>query len=290
MKGQIVIPRSKSKLGALEITSDDYSFIQSFVLKHTGIKLDDQKKELLQNRLGGVLRSRGLSTVNQYRNSVLRNASRADIQELTDCITTNYTYFYREPAHFRLLLERVLPEVTARAERRGKRELRMWCAAASTGEEPYTLMMIQMEHFQRTYPNWDAGLLATDISRQALGSALQGVYTPEQLIKLPDHLRRRYTRPAGRRKVEVLPALRHEVTFRRFNLMNPLYPFQHGFDVIFCRNVLIYFDQKTRTEVLKKLASVTRPGGYVFISQAETVEFPEQLFETVSGSVFRRRG
>ncbi|MBH24963.1 MAG: chemotaxis protein CheR [Myxococcales bacterium] len=272
----------------LAVTDEDAAFFYAFIKRHTGIELNEQKKGLLENRLGGLLRSRGLSSVAAYRREVLSNPTPADVQELTDCIATNYTYFYREPAHFQFLLERVLPDITARAEKTGRRELRMWCAAASTGEEPYTLVMTQMEHFQAAYPQWDAGLLATDISRQALSVAQRGVYRTDQLMRLPRHLKSLYTRPVGQGQIEVLPALRKEVTLRRFNLMNPMYPFRGSFDVIFCRNVLIYFDEDSRQHVLQQLGRALRPGGYLFISQAETIEPPKKLFEVISGSVLRR--
>lgn len=269
---------------------DEYSRLSLMVERRFGIMLGPQKKLLVENRLQQLLKENGYPSFAAYWQAELADPSGAALGELADRITTNFTYFYREPDHFELLARRVLPELTSRiaAGRPGGsgRDLRVWCAAASTGEEPYTLAILLREWFGAEYASWQAGLLATDLSDRALAKARAGVYPIESLEKLPERWRR-WFRPAGNGTCRVDPVLAGDVTFRRFNLMNERFPFRRPFHVIFCRNALIYFGDEERRALAGRFHDALEPGGYLFIGHSETFGRDGAL-EYVHPAVYRR--
>ena len=183
-------------------------------------------------------------------------------------------------------------DATADIERQLQRsrdnDLRIWCAAASTGEEAYSLMLTVFEYFGPRYARLDAGLLATDLSMKALNKAAQGVYTTAQVQAIPPVLRERYFHQLDEHQYAVLPALRAEVVFRKFNLMAARYPFKKPFHIIFYRNVMIYFDALTRRKLVQKLYDFTSPGGYLFSGHAETIEREDRRYEYVRPAVYRK--
>ena len=211
------------------------------------------------------------------------------LDSLVNRISTNFTFFFREKDHFDYFREKVLKEMTERIMWEGHRDLRVWCAGCSTGEEPYTLAMLVMEHLGDSYALWEAGLLATDISAKALKKAIAGIYPEGALKQLPEHLRRRYFVRVNAEEYKVSDTLKHEVTFRRFNLMNQRFPFKRPFHVIFCRNVMIYFDPPTREALIQRFYQSMVPGGYLFIGHSETLGRKQPLFEYVRPALYKRR-
>lgn len=261
--------------------------LANFIHKHTGIHLTPQKYVLLNGRMSKLLRERGV-TFEQYELQVMGNPLPRDLAELANHMSTNHTYFSREVEHFNFLSREVFPWIRARSERTGKKELRMWCAAASTGQEPYTLAMLQMEFFGGEFSQWDAGLLATDISQQALAQAREGRYPASQVEGLSPVWQRSYFTRLSAEEFQVRPEVKKQVLFRPLNLVVPRFPFKRPFDVIFCRNVLIYFDVPTKEALTDRFHASLVPGGYLFLGMAEALADPKGLFRPVRPAVYQR--
>ena len=274
---------------AMGISDREFRLIRDLVYERFGINLTREKRALLVGRLGKLLRKQGFGSFQDYYKYLLADRSGRALDSLVNRISTNFTFFYRESEHFAFFLSPVLPEMARRIKGENHRDLRVWCAGCSTGQEPYTLQMLIREYFGKNYAMWEAGLLATDISAKALQTATRGLYPEEALDKLPRPLKRRYFRKAGDGEYEVADALKREVTFRRFNLMNERFPFRKPFDVIFCRNVMIYFDQPTRDALVRRFYENMVPGGYLFIGHSETLGREQSLYEYVKPAVYRRR-
>ncbi len=232
---------------------------------------------------------KGFTTFLQLVDFVKKDVSGTSLQELIDRMSTNHTFFYREPQHFKFFSEIVLPEMKLMLERQRSNDLRLWCAAASTGEEPYSILMTMMDFFKNDYAKMNAGLLATDVSSRVIQLAQSGLYTQEQVENISPLQLKKYFHQTPEGKWAVNKELRDDITFRRFNLMNAQFPFKKPFHVIFCRNVMIYFDTPTRKELVRKLYNCTVPGGYLFIGHSESIRDSECPFEFVQPAVFRRR-
>ncbi|MCA9627590.1 MAG: protein-glutamate O-methyltransferase CheR [Myxococcales bacterium] len=275
-------------VGGPELGLEEFRYLQTFIHKNFGISLADHKRGMLASRLRKVLDRHRLGSFREYVDTRLKQPTPDVLEELMNVVSTNHTYFNREPAHYDFF-SRVLPELSQRAEKRaGRKELRGWCAAASYGHEPYTLAMLLREHFGSRYAEWDAGLLGTDISAQALAVAQKGEYADEQVDAMPAHLRERYLERVGRDVWRVKEAVRGDVLFRRFNLMNAI-PFKKPFDYVFIRNVMIYFDTETRIELVKRIAQFIHPGGYLVVGLSESLPRGIPGIQSVSSGVYQRR-
>lgn len=253
----------------------EFVHLRDFVHTHLGIQLSEGKMSMVEQRLRPLVEARGHSSFREFIDVSLKQPSQALMTDLVNRITTNHTYFNRESEHFDFLMSKVLPELIPKIRSRtpsgSTPTFRMWCAAASRGHEPFTLAMLQRKHLGRDYSAWDAGLLATDISENALSVAVRGVYPGDEVEAMPKELRENYMRKMPDGNWEVLPEVRRDVTYRKFNLHSPVYKFKRAFDVIFCRNVLIYFDGPTKASVVDKLSQVLMPGGYLFVGLAESL-------------------
>ncbi|MCM8536501.1 MAG: protein-glutamate O-methyltransferase CheR [Lentisphaeraceae bacterium] len=267
----------------IDITQKEFSTISKLVYESFGIILNDSKRSLVVNRLNKLLRSRGLSTFSQYFQQLQSDKSGDELQLLANSISTNHTFFNRESRHFEYYSKEALPEVTKNIT---DNDLRVWCAASSTGEEPYTLAMLQKEFFGMQYNQWKAGLLATDISETALGKATQGVYPADEVNKLPPTLKNKYFSKSGD-EFAVKPDIKKEVAFRKLNLVKP-FKFKKPFHVIFCRNVMIYFDQPTKDSLIKRMYDYTVPGGYLFIGHSETIPRHNCPYKFIMPAVYRK--
>ena len=274
-------------IGHLELTDEDLRHLSALVYKHAGIVLDDQKRSLIVNRLQKDVVAHGFSSFHEYYEKILEDKSGHMLSHLIDRISTNFTYFWRESDHFVYLKKVVLPEITKKLERKGSHDLRIWCAAASTGEEPYTIVMMLKEFLGFRAHEWKHDILATDISSTALEKARKGVYHKDSIEKLPRELRK-YFRQVSDDYVEVREEIRRQVLYRRFNLMNKVYPFKGRFQVIFCRNVLIYFDPQTRAQLADRFYQVMEPGGYLFLGHTETMGRNNPHFRYVQPAVYQR--
>ncbi len=282
------LPPSHYGFPPMEITDEEFRAIRNLVYQKFGINLTEEKRALVIGRLGKFIRQLGFDSFREYYKYLISDKTGQALDPLVNRISTNFTFFFREKDHFEFFQNTVLKEMAKRIQRDGHRDLRVWCAGCSTGEEPYTLAMLMMEFFGTAYSQWEAGLLATDISARALQKAMVGTYPEEALKQLPGHLKTRYFNKSHTGEYSVSEYLRNEVTFRRFNLMNQRFPFKKPFHVIFCRNVMIYFDPLTREALTHRLYQSMVPGGYLFIGHSETLGRKQSLFQYIRPAVYRR--
>lgn len=272
----------------MPLTDQEFNRIREFVYSYAGINLTEQKRALVIGRLQKLVGKNGFTSFTQYLDWVEGEGGGAAVEEMINRISTNHTFFFRENAHFEYLRDTALPDVEAMMQRQGARDLRVWCAAAATGEEPYTLAMVLRDYFGTGYAQLDAGLLATDISTSALAAAANGVYSDERITHVPAKLKNKFLKKTAPDQWEVSPELKRDIMYRRFNLMNERWPFKGKFHLIFCRNVMIYFDQKTRNELAAKFFHFLHPGGYFFIGHSETLGRDTTPFSYVMPAVYRK--
>ena len=273
---------------SLRLSDQEFKEIRELVHGAFGINLTSQKRGLVVGRLQKVIRDNGFSGFTEYLAYVKGPGGQKAIAELVNRISTNHTFFYREKEHFDFLSTKVLPELVARLKAARDYDLRLWCAGCSSGEEAYTLAMLLLEFLGTECRGWQAGLLATDISTHVLDIARHGVYPPERVEHLPPALRDKYLRKTPDHQWAVSNQLRQEVTFRRFNLMESHFPFKKPFHVIFCRNVMIYFDTPTRQALTNRFFDVTAPGGHLFVGHSETLGRDNCRYKYVLPAVYRR--
>ncbi|TLS49376.1 protein-glutamate O-methyltransferase CheR [Paenibacillus antri] len=266
------------------LTEQEYRHLAGYIKKYLGIHLGTEKKTLVQSRLLPALEQRRMSSFGQYVEYLERDGTGVALRELAARLTTNHTYFNREAEHFVFLRDQVLPYLERTVP---SRDLRIWSAGCSYGQEPYTLAMLLADYFGANKASWDTKLLATDISPKAIEHAKGGVYKREDVLQLPERWRRAYFQSAGIDSFAVVPKVKNEVLFRTLNLIHP-FPFRRPFHVIFCRNVMIYFDAKLRAELLHKFYDALAPGGYLFIGHSESIPRDETKFEYVMPAVYRK--
>lgn len=269
-----------------ELTERGFVQIRQLVERHFGIHLTEEKRMLVLNRLHLHVTSSGFPSFEAYAAHVEGDASGKALDVLANLISTGHTSFFREKDQFTFLSDQVLPDLAGKLRQVHQNDLRIWSAGVATGEEAYSIVMTLREHFGPSYGQFDGGVLATDISTRALAVGSAGLYSRQQLERVPPPLRLRYFRPCGEDQYRVAPELRGEVLFRKFNLMSKQYPFKKPFDVIFCRNVMIYFQPATRRALAEKLYEMTMPGGYLFLGQAERLGDDAGLFEQVRPAVY----
>lgn len=267
-----------------DMTEDEFLRICRFMQNRYGINLE-RKKEIIEGRLENYIRMNGFDSYTEYMNEVELDITGKREQELVNYLTTNHTFFMREFEHFDFLRQEVLPWLR-RQEERGK-DLRIWCGAASTGQEPYMLAMLLKDFFGLEHEQWDTRVLATDIATDALQQALLGVYEKEQIENLPDVWKRRFLRRRDDGRYEVTQEVKNEVLFRQFNLMD-VFPFRRKMHIIFLRNVMIYFNKDTKQELIQKVYDVMEPGGYLFIGRTETIDRENTPFKLIQPSIFRK--
>jgi chemotaxis protein methyltransferase CheR len=272
----------------MPISDEEFELLRRLIHQRFGINLTDQKKSLLVGRLQKLLRKAGYSNFKSYYEDLLNDQSEQKLSQLVDRISTNHTYFNRERSHFDYFSQTALPAVVQRLRQKGEKDLRIWCAGCSSGEEAYMLLMLMQEFFGSEYSQWNCGLLATDISSRVLEIAGKGVYPEEKIQALPQNLRNKYVRATGDGHYAFSDVLRKEAVFRRFNLMNERFPFKKPFHIIFCRNVMIYFDAPTRLNLVNKFHQFMSPGGYLFIGHSETLGRQQNLFKYLVPAVYQK--
>lgn len=271
------------------LSGEAYQTLVALVYQHSRIRLGPDKQSMLANRLRKRLRALNLDSYDAYCD-VLRSRSGPDeIERLVDLISTNHTGFYREPSHFTLLTNQILPEWIPQLRARGD-SLRVWSAATSSGEEAFTLAMVLAEYF-REHPAVDWGMDASDISHRMIEEAQRGIYPLDSRHALPQDILRRYFQrgvgaQAGSCRVKL--ELRARVRFQRINLFQPNYPVARDQHVIFCRNVMIYFDPASRATLLQKLTGQLAAGGFLVIGHSESLMGIGHALEPVRQSVFRK--
>ena len=272
----------------MAISDQEFRQLRDLIHQRFGINLTEQKRSLLVGRLQKLMRRLNLPTFASYYDYLSNDKTEGALSELVDLISTNHTYFNREKDHFDYFVQTALPKTIEKLRKAKRKDLRIWCAGCSSGEEPYTLLMLMMEYLGADYSSWDAGILATDISDRALAVARRGTYATERVMQLPEPLRRKYFVPAGQEEMTVVDKIKQEATFRRFNLMNTTFPFKKPFQMIFCRNVMIYFDQPTREALVSRYHQFTEPGGYLFIGHSETLGRSQTLYRYLKPALYQK--
>lgn len=267
----------------INIKEKEFRELVGFLKNTYGINLI-QKRNLIEARLNNVLAEKGFTSFREYLDFVYSDSTRCELTTMINKLTTNHTYFMREPEHFQYFRNKVLPYFHERIK---DRDLRVWSAGCSSGEEPYTLAMILQEYFEREKESWDKKILATDISANVLQKAIEGIYDTEALEKVSEAWKLNYFNKLGNNKFMVTDQLKNEVIFRMFNLMDE-FPFKRKFHTIFCRNVMIYFDKETKERLVKKFYDMTEWGGYLFIGLSESINRAEVPYEYIMPSVYRK--
>ncbi|MBT3354383.1 MAG: protein-glutamate O-methyltransferase CheR [Candidatus Scalindua sp.] len=273
------------------LSDKEFEMFRSLIYDTCGISLGISKKELVKARLTKRLNKTGIKTFNEYYNFVTKiDKSGKELIQLLDHISTNKTDFFREKKHFDFLNTNLLPALISSKEQSRNRKLRIWCAASSSGEEPYTLAMTVFNHIK---PNngWDVKILATDISTRILQKAMDGTYKMDLLNDVPpgivsSHFSKVLVDNANCYMAK--PHLKDIITFRRFNLMTEQFPFKHPFDFIFCRNVMIYFDQETQNTLVKKFYGCLPKNGYLFIGHSETLSKTDNDFKYKQPAIYQK--
>lgn len=290
------MPGVSEKLPVIQVKTNDliplsdkeFALIRDLVYSRFGINLTEKKRSLIVGRLNKILRENGIKSFQAYHNYVLADKTGQALSKMVNNISTNHTFFYREKAHFDYMLDTVLPELVSQAKKSGKKVFRIWCSASSSGEEPYTLAMLLCEYFKSDLASWDVGVLATDISFDILETAKKGIYHDGNVSQLPDALKNKYFNKLPEEKWEVKNQIKELVLFRRLNLMRNEYPFRGKFQVIFSRNVMIYFDEPTRQSLVKRYHRYLEPRGYLFIGHSETLGRNNSLYRFLKPAVYRK--
>lgn len=267
------------------ITDEEFQRIVTFMKQRYGIDLS-QKKVIVNGRLENYIKHHGYKNFDAFMDDVVHDTTGTHEKTLVNYLTTNHTYFMREFEHFDYFKGVVLPWL--RAKEGAHKDLRIWCGAASTGEEPYMIAMVLSDFFGLERNQWDTKVLATDISTKALQQAMAGVYTADRIQSLPEQWRRHFFKQVAGGRYEVSPELKREVIFRQLNLMDP-FPFKKRMHTIFLRNVMIYFDEATKRDLTQRVYDALEPGGYLFIGTTETLDRTYTPFEIIQPSIFRKR-
>lgn len=266
------------------ITDSEFNHIVTYMKNHFGIDLS-KKRVLVGGRLENYLVRNGFENYAAYMAEVEKDPKGKEATDLVNVLTTNHTYFMRESAHFEYMQKVALPWAKHKAAQ--NRDLRIWCGASSTGEEPYTLAMVLMEFFGIEHKMWDTKVLATDISTRVLEHAMKGIYLKEEIEPLPVNWKRRFFKQIDTEQFMVKDELKKEVIFRQFNLMNP-FPFRKKFHIVFLRNVMIYFQDDTKYKLISKIYEFMEPGGYLFIGSTENLDRKRIQFNYIQPSIYRK--
>lgn len=282
------IPMQNIETGSYppKMTADDFTRISSYIFKECGIKMPSVKKIMLESRLQKRLKALNYKTYKEYADFVLvKDKHHEEIIHMIDAVTTNKTDFFREADHFNYISEHLVHELNANK----KRKIKIWCAGCSSGEEAYTIS-VTFEELGEKYP-LDYSVLATDICRDVLHKAITAIYTHDRIEHLPLAIKKKYflkSKDVNINMVRVIPKIRSKVTFQRLNFMDAHYEVQGPFDIIFCRNVLIYFDKDTQERVINKLCSKLSSGGYFFLGHSESITNMNVPLMQMKPTVFKK--
>jgi chemotaxis protein methyltransferase CheR len=268
-----------------QFTDQNFELLRRIAFEHTGIVLGENKRQMMYGRLARRIRQLGLGSFDDYCARLEQDAD-SELGELINAITTNLTSFFRESHHFEHLAHTGLPEVMA--ANAATRRLRIWSAGCSTGEEPYSIAMTLAESADLS--GWDARILATDIDTSVVARAEAGVYAADRVQGMdPKRVKRWFEDGSGEHagRLRVVRPLRERIAFRPLNLLGP-WPMRGPFDVIFCRNVVIYFDKETQRKLFARYADILAPHGYLYIGHSETLFKISDRFRPVGGTIYRK--
>lgn len=270
----------------IAITESEFKRLANYMRDCFGIQLKQEKKTLVNGRLQNILAQEKYKNFSTYLDGVFKDPTGDKARTLVNKLTTNHTFFMREKAHFDYYKKVVLPYLSSTYKE--KKDLRIWSAGCSSGEEAYTLAMVHREYFGENKKLWDTKVLGTDISTKALEKAVKGIYDKENILSLPERWQKNYFQKTPEEKVEIKEEIKREAIFRSLNLMNKTFPFQKKFHVIFCRNVMIYFAPETKNQLIDKFYEATEPGGYLFIGHAESINKKQTKYKYIMPAVYRK--
>lgn len=271
-----------------QLSARNFQRLSTFIQDYSGIKMPANKRTMLEGRLRRRMRATRITDVNEYCRFLFEeDGLAAETIHLIDAVTTNKTEFFREPAHFDFLIAKGLPALAAK----GKREIKIWSSACSTGAEPYTIAMV-MDEFCENQRGLDYSILCTDICTEVLDQAIAGRFSEAMIEPVSLARRQRYVmraRDPSRTEVRITPELRGKLSFARLNLMDDAYPIENNLDIVFCRNILIYFDKPTQAKVLQRLCNHLAPGGYLFLGHSESIVGIDLPVVQIANTVFQKR-
>jgi chemotaxis protein methyltransferase CheR len=278
-----------NKVYSARMSDKDFKRLSQFITEHAGIKLPDVKKVMLQSRLQKRLRELNMDNYKEYVDFVFSEEGlQNEIIHMLDVVSTNKTDFFREPVHFEFLEKNVVPEYARQFPL--SRQMKIWSAGCSSGEEVYTIA-ITLEESKEKYPGLNYRILGTDISTDILQRAINAVYKEEKVETVPDKLKKKYllrSKDRKLKKVRVISDLRNKASFKRLNFMDTTYNIAEEFDVIFCRNVLIYFNRDTQEKVINRLCTKLHKGGYFFIGHSESIMGMDVPLKQIKPTIFVR--
>jgi chemotaxis protein methyltransferase CheR len=268
----------------LVLEQEEYQRFCTLIYNESGIALGNQKHSLLASRLSKRLRDLGLGSFTEYYENVTKDSTGEEFTRMLDLISTNKTDFFREPKHFDFLRDRIIPELAS------AKRIRIWSSACSSGEEPYTIAMTLYDGIQST-AQWDIKILASDLSTRVLAKAASGMYDEERVRSVPpETVKRHFLRGHGESAglIKVKPHLADMIQFQHMNLMDDRFPIKTPLDLIFCRNVMIYFDRETQETLVNKFHHYLKSGGHLFIGHSESLQWVKHPFETVAPTIYRK--
>ncbi len=272
---------------SFDLTEREFDLFREIIHRETGIALSEKKKRLLVARLSKRLRALNLESFSAYHDYLQNHPdSEKELSNLINRITTNKTDFFREKHHFDFMLNEMFPALIKQRESSGDKKIRIWSAGCSSGEEPYTIAMTVKEAFSGQH-GWDIKILATDLDTEILARAKNGTYDSATVEPVPPaYLTKYFNRTAS--GYEVIPQVKNMIAFRKLNLMAPQFPMKGLFDVIFCRNVIIYFDAPTKETLMNKFHSYLKPDGYIFIGHSESLMNMKVKFSYMKNTIYRK--
>ena len=271
-------------MAALKISDADFKRLVEFMESKYGINLK-QKRVLIEGRLSNTIVQRGFPDFTAFLNMIFADRTGTEMINLLNKLTTNHTFFMREEEHYQYMREVILPYLE---KEKKDRRIYLWSAASSSGEEPYTNIMQLLEYFSGRTTMWNLSTLATDISQRVLDIAKTATYHGDSMKNLDDSWKKKYFKPVENNCFKVSPEVTKRVEFKPFNLMDRI-PFRmYPFDLVFCRNVMIYFEMDTKVELVNRIYDVIRPGGFLFIGHAESIPRDRTKFEYVKPAIYRK--
>jgi len=266
----------------IKLTDADFNRLVTFVKKNYGIDLS-KKRLLIEGRLARTLAEKHVPTFSAYIDMLFKDSSGTEMTLFLNKITTNHTYFMREPEHWDFMKSTVLPHLEASVK---SKDARIWCAASSSGEEPYTMAMIIDEYFGTRKAGWDLTILATDISMNVLQKAERAIYSAETIKDCPAAWKKKYFKQLDSDNFQVIDSIRSQVVYKQFNLMDEI-QYKQPFDFISCRNVMIYFDADTKNALIERFYDTMKDNAYFFIGHAESVPKTSR-FTYIKPAIYRK--
>tara|TARA_B110000881_G_scaffold202858_1_gene203110 strand:- start:171 stop:1037 length:867 start_codon:yes stop_codon:yes gene_type:complete len=286
-----MISTTDKRSQAVCLSDSDFKFLCEYVYDATGIVLNDSKREMVYRRLTRIVRERNLASFTDYCH-LLKTSPEQEKNYFVNAITTNLTSFFREQHHFDYLIQHELPKLISAKSKKSseERRLRVWSSATSTGEEPYSIAITLLEGMKNVLNQWDIKVLATDIDSNVLAKAKSGVYDEKRIEDIAANYKKKYFHKGSGdndNKVKVDSSLQKLITFKQLNLLHD-WPLKGPFDIIFCRNVIIYFDKKTQQELFERYYDLLAPGGLLMLGHSENLGAYQKYFENVGRTIFRK--